>query len=137
MNALLTSHCVAAIGLLLYTLSPGVVRAEDNPDKATYLRYCGACHGSGGKGDGVVSHVMTPKPSDLTQLAKANKGAFPYVRVMQSIDGRESTRAHGDPDMPVWGDIFVADQSMTPTRQAVVRGKVMLITDYLSSIQEK
>ncbi len=105
--------------------------------RAAYLRYCSACHGSGGKGDGVVSQLMSPKPTDLTQAAKANKGEFPFMRMMLIIDGRETIRAHGDPDMPVWGEVFTAQAGMDMAAQSAVRGKVLLITEHLNAIQEK
>jgi hypothetical protein len=35
---------------------------------------------------------MRPKPPDLTQLAKRNKGAFPTVLVINTIDGRSMPR---------------------------------------------
>ncbi len=105
--------------------------------KKLYGRYCSACHGSGGKGDGVVSQFMRPKPADLTQLAKKAGGKFPYYEVMRTIDGRETVRAHGDPDMPVWGVLFAEEEGNSPERHAVARGKVVLITDYIESIQEK
>jgi len=107
------------------------------PAKAAYLRYCSACHGESGKGDGVVSHLMNPRPSDLTQLAKKNKGEFPFMRVLRIIDGRETLRAHGDPDMPVWGEIFAMEAPGSLQKEATIRGKVLLITEYLESIQEK
>lgn len=105
--------------------------------KQLYARYCSACHGEGGKGDGVVSQFMRPKPADLTQLAKRAGGKYPFYEVVQTIDGRETLRAHGDPDMPVWGELFVAEEGASPDRQAIARGKVVLITDYLESIQQK
>jgi len=115
--------------------SPG--EESGHPAKATYLRYCSACHGESGKGDGVVAHLMRPKPTDLTKLAKQNKGEFPYAQIMRVIDGRGGVPAHGDPDMPVWGEIFQLEDGMTLSTQTRVRGKVMLIVDYLVSIQEK
>jgi mono/diheme cytochrome c family protein len=117
--------------------APGLAAEPDDPGKALYLRYCGACHGPDGKGDGIAGTFMRPKPTDLTQIAKKNGGEFPFQRVMQVIDGRQSVRAHGDPDMPVWGEIFHAHAAWDMTRQAEVRGKLMGITDYLRSIQEK
>lgn len=107
------------------------------PAKQAYLRYCSACHGEGGKGDGVVSHLMNPRPADLTQLAKKNNGEFPFMRVIRIIDGRETMRAHGDPDMPVWGEIFATEVPGALNKEAAIRGKVLLITEYLASIQQK
>jgi mono/diheme cytochrome c family protein len=116
---------------------PAQAAETDNPSKALYLRYCGACHGPGGKGDGIAGTFMRPKPTDLTQLAKKAKGEFPFLQVMEAIDGRNSVQAHGDPDMPVWGEIFQEQSSWDMTRRAEVRGKLMVIADYLRSVQEK
>jgi mono/diheme cytochrome c family protein len=109
-------------------------RAEENPGRAAYLRYCSACHGTDGRGDGVVATVMRPKPTDLTQLAKAHGGKFPYVQVRDIIDGRKRTAAHGTSEMPVWGEVF-REQKAAAQPDANVRGQVQLITDYLSTIQ--
>jgi mono/diheme cytochrome c family protein len=122
----------------LWAMLPGAASAEQaSQGKAAYLRYCSACHGESGKGDGVVSQLMRPKPTDLTVLARNNQGTFPYAQIIQIIDGRQSNRAHGDPDMPVWGEIFRAEAGQTLDQHAVVRGKILLITDYLSSIQQE
>ena len=109
----------------------------DDPSRAVYLRYCGACHGPGGKGDGIAGGFMRKRPTDLTQLAKQNGGSFPFLRTMETIDGRNTLRAHGDPDMPVWGEIFADRSTWEIGRRAEVRGKLMVLTDYVRTIQEK
>ncbi len=101
-----------------------------------YKRYCAACHGLRGKGDGIVGTFLHPKPTDLTQMAKKAGGVFPFYETMLVIDGRTTIRAHGDPDMPVWGEVFTAEATADLSRQAEVRGKVMMIADYLRSLQE-
>lgn len=116
--------------------APGAPAAEANPGRAAYLRYCSACHGIDGKGDGIVGGVMDPRPADLTQLANARGGAFPYVQVRESIDGRRRIAAHGSSEMPVWGEIF-AEQKAATQSDAVVRGQVQLLADYLATIQAK
>jgi len=128
------SLAVAAL-LLLPLRSLGA--EPTNPGREAYLRYCGACHGESGKGDGAVSQLMRPKPINLTTLAKDNNGEFPTTRVINAIDGRETVRAHGDSDMPVWGDIFKMESGKVPGQEYDVRSKVILITDYLRSIQQK
>jgi len=110
---------------------------SDEPSRSLYLRYCSACHGAKGKGDGTVGSLMQTKPTDLTQIARKNDGQFPFGRVMQMIDGRNMVRAHGDPDMPVWGEIFKEQPTWDMGRRAEVLGKLMVITEYLRSIQEK
>ena len=108
-----------------------------SPEKAAYLRYCSACHGETGKGDGVVSGFMTPKPTDLTQLAKQSGGQLSQAKLRQVIDGSATVRAHGDSDMPVWGEVLRAESAAPLHEQAEVRGKLMLISEYVESIQVK
>lgn len=125
--------------LVAITVAGRVAHAADDlrdAQRATYLRYCGACHGPGGKGDGVAATVMRPKPTDLTGIAKANGGEFPMMRVIEYIDGTKDVRAHGDPQMPVWGEIFRAEAG-EHWKAAEVRGRIFFIADYLRSIQEK
>ena len=43
--------------------------------------------------------------------------------------------AHGDPDMPVWGEVFSADSVAPVGRRIEIQGKLMLLTDYVRSIQ--
>ena len=128
----------ALLGSVL-TMLPVLALADESSEYGAklYARYCSACHGSGGKGDGVVAQFMRPKPADLTQLAKKAGGKFPYYDMMRTIDGRETVRAHGDSDMPVWGELFAREEGESPERYAVSRGKVVLITDYIESIQAK
>jgi mono/diheme cytochrome c family protein len=138
MSGYVTSACAMAIAALLMVV-PSDAFGEGSADqaKAAYLRYCSACHGEGGKGDGVVSGFMRPQPTDLTVLAKKNNGQLPSGHLMRVIDGRETVRAHGDPNMPVWGEILKEEAGASIAKEAVVRGKLVLIVDYLASIQQK
>ena len=116
-------------------------RAADVSDahKALYLQYCASCHGPNGKGDGTLSRILWTKPADLTQIAKKNGGQFPFQKVVEFIDGTNPVRAHGAPDMPVWGEIFrhEATTASEKEKQARAQGKAMFITEYLRSIQDK
>ena len=123
--------------LVLGLLGSALAAESDDTDRRLYLRYCGACHGPAGKGDGIAGTVMRPKPADLTQIAKQNHGDFPFLRVVDIIDGRNTVRAHGDPNMPVWGEILEEQAGWDAARRIEARGRIMLITDYLRSIQEK
>lgn len=127
------------IGLsFLLPLAAAAAAETENPGRAMYLKYCGACHGPQGKGDGVAGTFIRPKPTDLTQIAKQNGGEFPSQRTIQVIDGRATVRAHGDPDMPVWGEVLSDQARGTRTAKAeVVGGPLTLITEYLRSIQVK
>ena len=80
---------------------------------------------------------MNPKPANLTEIAKKNGGVFPFTKTMQFIDGTTDVRAHGDPDMPVWGQVFRDQATLDSTRRIQVRGELLVIRDYLQSIQQK
>lgn len=99
-----------------------------------YSRYCAACHGRGGAGDGPVAPGLVRKPVDLTALASKSAGKFPFDKVARSIDGRQTPRAHGTPDMPVWGEVF---GKTTGTDAPSVEAAVQRITHYVWSIQTK
>lgn len=113
---------------------PGPDLGEAAAGEVIFFRYCAACHGKSLKGDGPVASGLTKKPIDLTQLAKKNNGTFPFDKVAAMIDGRESTRMHGTPDMPVWGEILALTKgSDAPTAESAVKR----ITHYVWTNQEK
>jgi mono/diheme cytochrome c family protein len=125
-------------GCLLVGLA-GVGRAAERPEpdaaakgKVIYQRYCASCHGSDARGDGPLAADLKVPPGDLTRLAEKANGRFPFDLVARSIDGRQTTRGHGTPDMPVWGEIFpkTAGTESPSTSSAVGR-----IAHYLWSIQ--
>ena len=117
------------------------VKAAAGPDlgeaaagEVIYFRYCAACHGRSLKGDGPVAPGLVKKPIDLTVLARKNNGVFPYDKTAAMIDGRQTTRTHGTPDMPVWGEIFELTKGTdAPDAPSAVRR----ITHYVWSQQAK
>jgi len=125
-----------AAGWLL-VLGAAVSSADEGPGKKLFTQYCGSCHGPDGKGDGVLSGLLKQKPADLTLIAKNNGGEFPRQKVMRFIDGTTDVRAHGDPDMPVWGEVFKEQLADSPTQQAEIRTTILEITNYIASIQQK
>jgi mono/diheme cytochrome c family protein len=136
-HPLRTTALAAALALLPAGVAVEAADKPADPGRAMYLRYCGACHGPQGKGDGIAGGLMTPRPADLTQVAKKNGGTFPFQGVMADIDGTKDVRAHGDPVMPVWGEMFRAESAWDMGRRVEVQGKLMLITDYVRSIQAR
>lgn len=138
---------VRRLGLAL-TLLPGLAatvaaqeggstRTGPDPQAAAegrriYQRYCAVCHGEDGTGNGPMATELRMPPTDLTRLAAANNGVFPLQAVAMSIDGRGSTRAHGTPDMPAWGEVF---GRATGTGTSRVDSAVARITHYVWSIQ--
>ena len=126
----------AAIAVVLL-LGAGAAAGEVAAGRQLYLKYCSACHGPDGSGDGVVSGFLRPQPTDLRLLAKSHDGVFPTLTVVKVIDGRATSRAHGDPDMPVWGTILRAEEGEANNPELAVHSVVMQITDYLPSIQAR
>jgi hypothetical protein len=69
-----------------------------------------------------VAPGLVKKPIDLAGLAKKNGGVFPFDKITAQIDGRQSTRMHGTPDMPVWGEIFsMTSGTDAPTADSAVK----------------
>jgi mono/diheme cytochrome c family protein len=95
---------------------------------------CAMCHGADGRGHGPDEVVLKRPLPDLTLISRRTGGNFPYQRVKEIIEGRETGRdAHGNREMPAWGPIFhevEADQDW---------GEVRLdaITRHVQSIQQK
>ena len=111
---------------------------EADPGHRLYLRYCASCHGSSAKGDGEVAAVLTPKPSDLTQIARKNGGKFDAFTVYQQIEGRPPV-AHGSREMPVWGEVLRAEPGGAGdpggADPRAVELKLVKIVEYLRSVQ--
>jgi len=94
---------------LLVIGTAGSATAQDaRLGERLYDRYCSACHGATGAGDGPMTRVLTPPPPDLTRLAAQNDGTFPRRRVVWRIDGRDPILAHGN-EMPVFGDLLTGE----------------------------
>lgn len=142
------SYGVGLIAVL--TLGVGNVMAEEGTIGADeYRMSCLSCHGVGGRGDGPLAKFLTPKPSDLTAIARNSTaqyptlkaGEFPFLRIFQVIDGRAAIEVHGDRAMPVWGNRYLMDQPSSPRAYAgeyekVIRGRILELVYYIQSIQQ-
>lgn len=132
------------IGLAMLTALPmsgaALAQARTDPGQREYLANCAVCHGTSGNGAGFYEGLLTRKPSDLTVLARANGGVFPYQRVYEVIDGRRDVAAHGPRDMPIWGNDYGAkgtDPFGMIDPEVIVRARIVSLTDYLFRIQAK
>ncbi|HEY6200913.1 MAG TPA: c-type cytochrome [Candidatus Binatia bacterium] len=111
------------------------VWAGEDASAALYLKYCSSCHGGDGKGRGPVSSDLKIKVPDLTTLAKNNKGVYPLPRVMSAIDGTRKVRGHGDPAMPVWGEVFKEELKGDKYAELTTLRKTQAIADYIARLQ--
>ena len=96
-----------------------------------FHEYCAVCHGVDAKGGGPAAEALKQRPTDLTQITRRNSGKFPALHMQLVIQGKTDIAAHGNAEMPPWGDAFrsiSASQSFAEMRvQALVR--------YLEEIQ--
>ena len=98
--------------------------------------YCSSCHGVDGKGEGPVASYLNQEPADLTRIAARREGVFPEQELAQVIDGRKEVAGHGTREMPVWGRRLGEPLTGMPHKDVTLRGQVLLLVEYLRSIQE-
>ena len=83
------------IHLILLTFAMPLAAQDIEAGRELFLSRCAACHGAGAQGDGPMAALISIPVPNLAQLAARNNGAFPRVRVVQTIDGRVLPRGHG------------------------------------------
>jgi len=121
---------VSSVGLLLCAAAAaGAVPSGED----LYFNHCAACHGGDAEGTGPVAASMRVGVPNLRTLAQRNGGEFPADAVTAYIDGREARAAHGDRQMPVWGEVFRGPEQGTAKR--TVRRRIAALVDYLRSLQ--
>ena len=98
-----------------------------------FRTHCASCHGVNAKGDGPLADSMRQRPTDLTEIARRNKGVFPSDEIGRIIDGRTAVKGHGG-TMPVWGDVFNRTEGAT---SAVVRRRIETLVRYLQGLQAR
>ena len=98
-----------------------------------YRQYCSVCHGAHGAGDGPVADALSTKPADLTRLRARHSGKFPALRVMTVLRG-EDTPAHGGPQMPNWGQVFLDEAG---GRHELVQMQIYALMKYIEQLQIK
>jgi mono/diheme cytochrome c family protein len=127
-------------------------QAEDfDIGKSEFQSSCASCHGTDARGKGPVSGQLKTAPADLTVLARNNNGVFPMNAVYETISGLKTVPAHGNREMPIWGERFnpiiglphtvdpfywnMAGPERSP--EVVVRARILAVIDYLNRIQQK
>jgi mono/diheme cytochrome c family protein len=120
-----------ACGLALLTATP--LAAQDDTGARLYFNHCAACHGADGEGGGPVAATMSVSVPNLRTLARRNGGAFPTDDVAAYVDGRQLKAAHGDRQMPVWGDVFRGPEQGTAER--TVRRRITALVEFIETLQ--
>ena len=96
---------IIALGAALSVSQLALSADNDVSDGHRYfLRYCASCHGLDGLGDGPVAKSLSTPTTNLRKLGDKYGVPLPAHRIADLIDGRDTPRAHGTHDMPVWGE---------------------------------
>ena len=126
------------------TVKPMTEAEKISEGEAMFHLYCSPCHGRDARGGGPVAADLKTEPPSLREIAKRHRGKFDEAEIKTYIDGRSMPRAHGTPEMPVWGSLFryIAEVSDTlASDEASIEKKaqerITLLVKYLQSIQDK
>ena len=142
----ITKYVSMVTGILLLASANTVFAVEDigttSIGKMEFQKNCASCHGKGGKGDGPFVEFLKETPSDLTVLSKNNAGIFPQAMIYDYIRDPEKVRAHGNKEMPVWGDRYsqeIIEQfgPMYSGPGSSVNERILELVFYLGTIQQK
>jgi len=124
----LASLCGIAIALAAPAFA-----ADDDTGARLYFNHCAACHGETGEGTGPVAASMRITMPNLRTLAQRNGGGFPRDAVAAYVDGRNVKAAHGDRQMPIWGDVFKGADPEAD--DLTVRRRINAVVDFVSTLQ--
>ena len=127
----LAAAIIVGASALVTVRAQGSQRYSGNGD---YQAYCASCHGVEARGDGMIAKSLKKRPADLTQLSKRNNGVYPEEKVFKTIDGRKGS-AHGDSDMPVWGDVFAKATESAGAENTALR--IDTLVKYIETLQAK
>lgn len=126
----------AGLALTLLVACAPASMPEPEEGAAFFAANCASCHGGDGRGEGPLSADLSPKPTDLTVLARQNGGAFPTARALSYIYG-DPEQGHLARVMPQFGGAMAddlvpleVDGVLTPTPRALAG-----LLAYMESIQ--
>jgi len=128
---------VLALAVARPLAAPRAAQEEAARGRTDYLRYCASCHGTTGDGRGPVASVLRRPPADLRRLGERYGTPLPSDRIVAFIDGRERVAAHGERDMPVWGERFDSIEINGRTPDEAVRERLTALLAYLRTIQRR
>ncbi len=137
-------NLVGATVAALFALSAHHAAAEDfNHGQNEYMNSCAQCHGADGRGQGPIAGYLEGTMPDLTTLQRDNGGVFPFARLYEVIDGRAEVGGHGTREMAAWGQRYdrdapalLGDLWIPSDREALVRGRILALIEYISTLQE-
>jgi mono/diheme cytochrome c family protein len=126
-----------ALGTALCVSRPALSAGNDVSEGHRYfVRYCASCHGQDGLGDGPVAKSLARPPANLRKLGDKYGVPLPAHRIAELIDGRDTVRAHGNRDMPVWGERLY-ELGHGEKGEAGIGEVIAKIIAYLGTIQDR
>ncbi len=124
------------IAIFVGILAAGLAAGEEAPlGQEEYDQYCASCHGVSAKGDGTGTGSILKQPPNLTVLSGKYGMPLPRAELIEIIDGTQPTHARGTREMPVWGKKLFGGLP-SADRSARIRGTLLVILDYIESLNE-
>jgi mono/diheme cytochrome c family protein len=128
---------IFAIGVALAVAQPALSADDDVAEGHRYfVRYCASCHGTDGLGDGPVARSLATPPANLRKLGDKYGMPLPAHRIAELIDGRDTARAHGSHEMPVWGEKLY-ELGHGEKGETGIGDVIAKIIAYLNTIQDR
>lgn len=119
--------------ILFLALTPSIAASQLLESGANLFQdYCAQCHGQNGRGGGeLVKDRLQPLP-DLRTLSARNGNAFPFQRIIETVDGGVEIDMHGEKFMPAWGEVFRFKED---SGEALTHARILNLVWYLNKIQ--
>lgn len=156
----LPARCSLAAAFILLALGGGAAAMDEDPSpdlleagevsagaeigRIEFMSSCAQCHGTDGRGDGIIADYLTVAPPDLTAIQRENDGVFPAGLLYEIIEGGGGIGAHGSREMPAWGDRYAAQAYAVlgwphepEERDAFIRARILALIEHIASIQEE
>jgi mono/diheme cytochrome c family protein len=113
-----------------------VAPSYTNPSSGSemYAKYCAACHGMRGRGDGSAAPAFNPRPTNLTLLSNSHGGKYPRMLVVSTLQQSKHIEAHGNAQMAVWSDAF---RHLDNMNTGTARLRINNLTNHIESLQVK
>lgn len=100
-----------------------------------YRTACAPCHGADGRGAGPVAASLKRPPADLTLLAAAHGGTFPFADTVALISGERAIDAHGTRAMPVWSIRLGGGDAASAVASIAEQRRIDMLARYVATLQ--
>ena len=108
----------------------------DGSGQDLFRRYCVACHGASGRGDGALAAQLDVAPADLTRLSARDGGRFPRDHVMETVYGYPGKYRQGA--MPEFGALLAGPVRLVRSEDGEMMrtpSGLIALSGYLESLQ--